>query len=74
MSYNGWKNRETWNVALYIQNEERLYRIALTSRDYAEFLLLSSHARGSRTPDGVLWHNSKLDWDELDDMIVELRS
>jgi hypothetical protein len=26
MSYNGWKNYETWNVALWLGNEEPLYR------------------------------------------------
>lgn len=26
MSYNGWTNWETWNVALWINNEEPLYR------------------------------------------------
>ena len=25
MSYNGWKNYETWNVALWIDNEEGSY-------------------------------------------------
>lgn len=73
-SYNGWKNRETWNVALYIQNEEPLYKIALRCDDYADFLMASKHMRGVNTPDGVQWHSKKLDWDELDDMIMELRS
>ena len=26
MSYNGWKNWETWNVALWCDNEEGIYR------------------------------------------------
>lgn len=26
MSYNGWKNWETWNVALWFDNEEAIYR------------------------------------------------
>jgi hypothetical protein len=73
-SYNGWTNYETWNVALYIQNEEPLYRIALRSDDYADFLRESEHIRGVNTPDGVQWDSGELDWDELDDMIVELRS
>lgn len=25
MSYNGWKNRETWNVALWFSNDRGLY-------------------------------------------------
>ena len=26
-TYNGWKNYETWNVNLWIENEERFYRL-----------------------------------------------
>lgn len=26
MTYNGWKNWETWNVALWCDNEEGIYR------------------------------------------------
>jgi hypothetical protein len=71
-SCNGWTNYETWNVALYIQNEEPLYRIALRCDDYADFLFKSHRVRGVTTHDGVLWHSSKLNWDELNVMIREL--
>lgn len=30
MTYNGWPNYETWNVALWFDNDEALYRIRRT--------------------------------------------
>ena len=35
MSYHGWKNRQTWNVALWLQNDEPLYRAAVASAQRA---------------------------------------
>lgn len=73
-SYNGWKNRETWNVALYIQNDYQLYQIALKCDDYSDFLFSTHKIRGAYTPDGVLWHSSKISWPEINSMLRELRS
>ena len=40
-AYNGWRNWQTWNVALWIGNDESLYRLALTVKGapdpYEEF-------------------------------------
>jgi hypothetical protein len=69
-TYNGWANYETWNVALWIQNSEHLYNIARRYDDYSKFArMLGSDAQ---TPDRVSYTDSKLDIDELNEMLAEL--
>ena len=75
-TYNGWKNYETWNVALWISNDEVLYNLAKECRDYAEFREQMEEINGDaaiafRTPDGVAWNDSGLDVQALDEMITE---
>ena len=70
-TYNGWANYHTWNISLFVQNEEPLYRIGCRSRNYRHFLDLTG-LEGSVTPDGVSWTDPDLDTDELDEMIGEL--
>jgi hypothetical protein len=36
-TYNGWTNYETWNVALWIGNDEGLYHLARECGDYQTF-------------------------------------
>lgn len=78
MSYNGWKNRETWNVALWIGGDEGLYNLAKESSDYACFVdqlqeLNQPHAPiAFQTPDGVAWNDSGVDIEEVDNFIKEL--
>ena len=78
-TYNGWKNHSTWNVALWISNDEGLYQSAKEAGTYASFReLLRNRAEDLlmaiylETPDGVSWNDSGLDIDALDDMIAEL--
>jgi len=71
--YNGWANYETWNVALWIGNDEGLYSIAREGRDYAAFRETMRELGSTETPDGVAWNDSGLDTDELDACIRELR-
>ena len=71
-TYNGWRNYETWNVALWIQNEEALYALARLTNNYDEFVDTAktsfvSHKTG--TPDGVKWTDSNVDVEELNEML-----
>jgi hypothetical protein len=64
MTYNGFKNYETWNVVLWINNDEGLYNLARQCSCYDEFVDcmkdLGSEI-GYRTPDGVAWNDSGID-------------
>lgn len=76
--YNGWKNRQTWNVALWINNEESLYRAAVefmkTTKSKAPYKSFIKHEglEGSRTPDNIAWDGSRLDYRALNEMMKEL--
>jgi hypothetical protein len=78
-TYNGWKNYETWNVALWIGHNEGLYQSAKEAGTYASFrdqFRDQWDDDGDRitieTPDGVAWNDSGLDVLALDKMIAEL--
>lgn len=79
-TYNGWKNRQTWNVSLWINNDESLYRLAL---DYVKQI----HAKGKkakygvfarkyllndRTGDNISFTGTRLDYKALSDMLNEM--
>jgi hypothetical protein len=86
-TYNGWANYETWNVALWIGNDEGLYSMAREYRrsrqPYKDFvaslreyqpLELKKNGKGIsfQTPDGVAWDDSGLDIESLNAMMEEL--
>jgi hypothetical protein len=76
--HNGWKNHATWNVALWIQNDEQLHNIAMNTDSYENFVWIlrattsdrSPDGTGmfSQTPDGVSWNDETLDTDRLDEL------
>ena len=72
-SYNGWTNYETWNVSLWLLNDEPLYRIAQMWAEHGYKSL--SHVlmeMSPATPDGVAWNDTNLNICELNDMLQEL--
>ena len=82
-TYNGWKNFETWNVALWMQNDQILYGGMLQfarhktpyqnlRRELSESLFFRMfNDTDLLTPDGVNLYSNKLDIVALDNMIRE---
>ena len=68
--YNGWSDWTTWNVALWINNDQTYYGIAKECRDYMDFLYEMHSMIGSfATPDGADWGEANIK--ELDEVISE---
>jgi len=83
-TYNGWANYETWNASLWVQNDEFLYNTAKACVTYCadwenpweKFVRCMTEGQIGRlllqTPDGVRWDDSKIDAQEMLDMMTEL--
>jgi len=67
MSYNGWTNWETWNVAMWIGNDEMLNRIMTLSAkgDWEMFKALAMQFGITKTPDGVDFEDPEVNQAEL---------
>lgn len=72
-TFNGWKNYETWNVSLWVQNDEFFYSLAQESEDYQHFTDMLRDLGIVETPDKVPFNDSGLDNRELDDVIAGLK-
>lgn len=77
MEYNGWKNRETWNVALWIGNDYPTYQAAQGYKTYPQpFLsfredLSKGMLKCTATGDGVSLWNPSLDVAALNEVMKE---
>jgi len=70
--YNGWSNHATWNVALWIQNDEGLYNFVKDLPDYATFRETMREVGQLETPDRVAYNDESLDVERLDELIAEI--
>jgi|TARA_R110002153_G_C13284199_1_gene494351 predicted nucleic-acid-binding Zn-ribbon protein len=67
ISYNGWSNRETWNIALWIQNNEYYYATAKKCGDYETFKRVVSD---EETLDGVRWDDALVNIEEINTEVI----
>ena len=71
-TFNGWANWETWNVSLWIQNDESLYSAAKECRTYQDLVSMLWECGSKETPDGCRWDDPKIDGLEINEMMQDL--
>ena len=69
ISYNGWNNYETWNVALWINNTEGLYHLAQECGCYEEFV--KCLPKNAKTRDGVRYNDPKVNVVQLNSDVFD---
>ena len=86
-TYNGWKNYETWNVVLWINNDESIhdnlyrglevyFRCGMSMEDFKYVVRRCFHNpedNTSATPDGVWLDDKAIDWRAVKKAVVEGR-
>jgi len=70
--YNGWENYETWNVALWINNDEGLYHLAQEIGNYVDFVDVLSDCGSDSTPDGVKYNDPKINVIQINSDVFDL--
>ena len=75
-TYNGHANYETWNVSLWLQNDQSLYDLACEfaqqGQSYGDLVNCLNDCGITQTPDGVSYTDTYLDGISLNEMMQEL--
>jgi hypothetical protein len=70
-TYNGWTNYETWNVALWIGGDEKLYRLSQSCASYDDWLASMRCIGSETTGDNIRWDDPTINHKELDVDVFE---
>ena len=70
-TYNGWKNWATWNVVLWLANDEGLYELASRFVHYKDLANQLEEFGALSTPDGAKYNDADLDTYALDEWLWE---
>ncbi len=85
-TYNGWTNYETWNVALWLDNDRYYYDLMMmqsvkTFKDFLEKLqsplrsnLDANWDYKNFTGDNISWSDPKINIEEINEKIMELKN
>ena len=73
MSYNGWTNWETWNVAMWIGNDEMFHRMMTQGAkgNWEQFKALAMQFGITKTPDGVSFEDLEVNHYEISEAYAE---
>lgn len=71
-TYNGFANYETWNVALWLQNDEGLYHLAQEVGNYVDFVDVLSDCGSDATPDGVRYDDPAVNVVQINSDVFDL--
>ena len=86
VSHNGYATYETWNVALWVLNDEFLYNTAKACVEFCganetpwvKFVRCMTKGQIGRmlgfTPDGVAWDSAEIDSRQMEQLMADLRS
>ena len=78
--YNGWANYETWNVTLWMGNNQFLYNTAKACVEfvsdnetpYDKFIRCMHNIDKCETLDNVRWDDDNINREEVVEMMMEL--